>query len=291
MEHVASERISWKPALDKERPLLLPVAHDALAAKILEQAGFTALQVAGFAVAGTRHGLPDIDLTHFGERHEAVKDIMAATSLPIMVDADDGYGDVKNVTHTVRCYEGLGVQALFIEDQKAPKECGHMEDKRVVSVEEMESKVRAAAVAREDKGFFILARTDSIQPEGLKSALRRGQKYLNAGADGIYLEGPESIEQLREIGKAFRGVPLATSILENGGKTPWLAPAELGEMGFTMLLYPTTILFRLTRAIQRAAADLRAGRPLDKSDAVDMQAFLKIVEFDHWQEIEKKFAP
>ena len=155
----------------------------------------------------------------------------------------------------------------------------------------MESKVRAAAVAREDKGFFILARTDSIQPEGLKSALRRGQKYLNAGADGIYLEGPESIEQLREIGKAFRGVPLATSILENGGKTPWLAPAELGEMGFTMLLYPTTILFRLTRAIQRAAADLRAGRPLDKSDAVDMQAFLKIVEFDHWQEIEKKFAP
>src|SRR3989440_5114987 len=166
MEHVSSERISWKQALEKERPLLLPVAHDALTAKILEQAGFTALQVGGFAVAGARHGLPDIDLTHFGERHEAVKDIMAATALPIMVDADDGYGDVKNVTHTVRSHEGLGIQALFIEDQQSPKECGHMDDKKVVPAEQMVGKVKAAVAARNDKEFFILARTDALGPEG-----------------------------------------------------------------------------------------------------------------------------
>jgi 2-methylisocitrate lyase-like PEP mutase family enzyme len=243
MEHIASERISWKKALQRERPLLLPVAHDALSARLIEQAGFTALQIAGFAVAGARHGLPDIDLTHYAERFAAVKDIMGATPLPIMVDADTGYGDVKNVTHTVRGYMALGIQAMFIEDQKAPKECGHMENKKVAPTAEMVGKIRAAVAARQNRDFFILARTDALDPEGLDGALRRGEAYLKAGADGIYIEGPTSIEQLKTIGKHFRGEQLATSILENGGKTPWLSPAEMGEMGFTMILYPTTLLF------------------------------------------------
>src|ERR1700755_2370937 len=121
MQHVSSERINWKQALQQESPLILPVAHDALSARLIEQAKFSAVQIGGFAVEGSRHGVPDIDLTHFAERHAAVKDIMAATRLPIMVDADDAYGDAKNVTYTVRAYQGLGVQGLFIEDQKAPK--------------------------------------------------------------------------------------------------------------------------------------------------------------------------
>ena len=291
MEHIASDRITWKAALKKERPLLMPVAHDGLTAKIIETAGFTAVQVAGFAVAGARHGLPDLDLTHYGERHAAVKDILSATSLPILVDADDGYGDVKNVTHTVRGYMALGIQGLFIEDQQAPKECGHMDDKKVVPVEQMVAKVKAAVAAREKKDFFILARTDALAPEGVDAAIRRAEKYLKAGADGVYVEGPESVEQLKQVGKAFKGEHLATSVLENGGKTPWLPPEEFGEMGYTMLLYPTTILFRAARALQRAAADLRAGRPLDRDEAVDMKTFLRIVELEHWQEIEKKFAP
>src|SRR5882757_1936652 len=112
MQHVASERIAWKKSLRKEFPLLLPVAHDALSARIIEQAGFSALQIGGFAVEGSRHGVPDIDLTHFAERYAAVKDIMGSTALPIMVDIDDGYGDVKNVTYTIREFEGLGVQAV-----------------------------------------------------------------------------------------------------------------------------------------------------------------------------------
>jgi 2-methylisocitrate lyase-like PEP mutase family enzyme len=288
MEHIASERASWKTALQQEKPLLLPVAHDALTARILQGAGFKAIQIAGFAIAGTRHGLPDLDLTHFAERHAAVKDIMGATSLPILVDADDGYGDVKNVTHTVRGYMALGIQGLFIEDQQAPKECGHMDNKKVVPVEQMVAKVKAAVAARGKSEFFILARTDAIQPEGLNKAIRRAEKYLAAGADGVYLEGPETIEQLNEIGGTFRGVPLATSILENGGKTPWLPPAQFAEMGFTMLLYPTTMLFRLTCALQQAAEDLRAGRPLDAEKAVNMQEFLQIVEFAEWQKIERQ---
>lgn len=289
MEHIASERVSWKKALQKERPLLLPVAHDALTAKLIEQAGFTALQIGGFAVAGARHGLPDLDLTHYAERHAAVKDIMAATALPILVDADTGYGDVKNVTHTVRGYMALGIQAIFIEDQRAPKECGHMDNKEVVPASEMLAKIRAAVAARADRDFFILARTDALQPEGLDGALRRGEAYLKAGADGIYVEGPTSIEQLKIIGKTFRGQHLATSILENGGVTPWVSPEEMGEMGYGMILYPTTLLFRATFALGSAARDLRAGRQMDQGQAVNMEEFEKIVELGHWQEIEKKF--
>ena len=290
MEHIASERITWKAALKKERPLLMPVAHDGLSAKLIEAAGFTAVQVAGFAVAGARHGLPDVDLTHYAERHAAVKDIMSATSLPIFVDADDGYGDVKNVTHTVRGYMALGIQGLFIEDQQAPKQCGHMDDKKVVPVEQMVAKVKAAVAARDKKDFFILARTDALAPEGVDAAIRRAEKYLKAGADGVYVEGPESVEQLKRIGKAFKGEHLATSILENGGKTPWVPPKQLGSVGYSMILYPTTLLFRATRAIQRAAETLRAGEPIDKDEAVDMKTFLKVVDMGHWEAIEKKFG-
>ena len=291
MEHIASERVSWKQALKKEQPLLMPVAHDALTAKLIERAGFAAVQVGGFAAAGARFGHPDIDLGHYAERHAAVKDIMAATSLPILVDADDGYGDVKNVTHTVRGYMALGIQGLFIEDQQAPKECGHMDNKKVVPVEQMVAKVKAAVAARQDREFFILARTDALAPEGVDAAIARGEKYLKAGADGIYVEGPTSVEQLAKIGKAFKGEQLATSVLENGGKTPWLAPKQFGEMGYTMVLYPTTILFRATRAIQDAAKDLRAGKPIDKDAAVDMDEFEHIVDLEHWQAIEKRFNP
>ncbi|HSV13533.1 MAG TPA: isocitrate lyase/PEP mutase family protein, partial [Tepidisphaeraceae bacterium] len=232
---------------------------------------------------------PDIDLTHYAERHAAVKDIMGATALPIMVDCDDGYGDVKNVTYTVRGYEALGVQGIFIEDQQAPKQCGHMDNKKVVPAEVMVGKIKAAVAAKRDD-FFILARSDALAAEGMDNTLRRGEKYLKAGADGIYIEGPESVEQLKMIGKTFGSEPLATSILENGGKTPWVSPKEMGKMGFSMVLYPTTLLFRATYALQQAAADLREGTALNKDEAVDMKAFEKLVDLDHWRAIEKKFG-
>src|SRR2546430_13217714 len=164
MQHISTKRISWRQALKRESPLLLPVAHDALTAKIIQRAGFTALQIGGFAVAGARHGVPDVDLTHFAERFAAVKDIIGATSLPIMVDADDGYGDVKNVAYTVRGYEALGIGAIFIEDQQSPKECGHMDDKKVVPPQKMIGKIKAAVAARSDD-FFTLARSHALGAE------------------------------------------------------------------------------------------------------------------------------
>ncbi len=282
-------RPAWKKALRGKGPLLLPAAHDGLTARLIEDAGFRAFQVGGFAIEGARHGYPDIDLTHFGEMRAAVRDILEVSTLPVLVDCDDGYGDVKNVWRTVRGYEVLGVSALFIEDQAAPKRCGHMAGKSVIPVEDMEAKLRAAAAARENPDTFLLARTDALAPKGVDEALRRGERYLKCGADGVYVEGPRTVEELQRVGRAFKGTPLATSILERGGKTPWLPPAELYQLGFTMLLYPATVLFRVTRATQRALADLKSGKPLSPEDSVDMDEFEDIVHLPEWEEVQNRF--
>jgi 2-methylisocitrate lyase-like PEP mutase family enzyme len=284
-----STRPSWKKLVAREAPLLLPAAHDALTARLIERAGFKAYQIGGFALSGARHGFPDLDLTHFGEERAGVRDIIAASSLPVLVDADDGYGDVKNVTRTVRGYEAMGVAAMFFEDQRAPKRCGHLAGKQVVPAEVMESKVRAAASARSDPDFFLIARTDAIEARGLAEALRRAERYLKAGADGIFVEGPRNVEEIERIGRALKGAALVINMFEGGGRTPWLSPAELHDLGFSMILFPTTVLFRATRAIERALADLKAGRPMPPEAGVDLEHYEQIVGLPEWEEIEKTF--
>jgi 2-methylisocitrate lyase-like PEP mutase family enzyme len=288
MEH----RRNWKRLLKQHKLLLLPSACDALTAKLIQQAGFPAYQIGGFALDGMRFGFPDMDVTRLGEKSAVVRDIVHASGLPVLVDCDDGYGDEKNVVHTVHTYDDLGVSAIFIEDQKSPKRCGHMSGKEVVEPRVMVNKLRAAQSAcRSAEKLFILARTDALAVNGLKDALNRAEQYLKAGADGIYIEGPENIQQLRAIGKEFKGEPLAVTILENGGKTPWVSPDEMYAMGFTMLLYPTTLLFRQTRTIMRALDDLKAGRPMPKREAVSMMEFEKIVDIAYWKAIEQKAMP
>lgn len=291
MKSINVRRAAWKTILADHAPLLLPVAHDALTARLIDRAGFKAYQIGGFALAAAMNAVPDLDLEHFGEKSAAARNIIHASPLPVLVDADDGYGDVKNVTRTVNEYEVMGASAIFMEDQVAPKRCGHMSGKRVVSRAEMVSKIKAAVAARATPDFFILARTDAIEPNGVSDAIRRGQAYLEAGADGVYLEGPRNVDELEKIGRAFKGKPLATSILEGGGKTPWLPPKEMHEMGFTMLLYPTTLLFRLTRTLELALSHLAHGRPMPKSNSCSMEKFEKIVDMPHWAELEKKFLP
>jgi 2-methylisocitrate lyase-like PEP mutase family enzyme len=289
MEH---RHRNWKRLLKQHAPLLLPAACDALTAKLIEQAGFPAYQIGGFALDGMRFGLPDMDVTRLGEKSAAVRDIVHACTLPVLVDCDDGYGDEKSVVHTVHTYDDIGASAIFIEDQKAPKRCGHMSGKEVIDPKQMVNKIRAARSARRNADrLFILARTDTLAVNGIDDAIHRAEMYLKAGADGVYVEGPETIEQLRKIGRAFKGEPLAVSILEGGGKTPWVPPAEMHAMGFNMLLYPTTLLFRQTRAVQRALADLKAGRPMPQEDAVSMMQFEKIVDIVYWKSIEQKALP
>jgi len=141
-----------------------------------------------------------------------------------------------------------------------------------------------------DKDFFILARTDAIAPEGLDKALERAEKYLKAGADGVYLEGVENEKQIKKIGETFKGVPLATSVLERGGETPWLSPKEFGELGYSMILYPTTVLFQYTYAVQKALGNLLKEKPMPKDSSVTMKEFEKIVDMQYWAKIEKEFS-
>lgn len=283
--------LSWWDVLKREKPLLLPVAHDALTARMIEQAGFAAYQIGGFAVIGARFGLPDIDLTHFAEKTALVESISKATTLPALVDCDDGYGDAKNVTHTVATFAERGIPAIFIEDQQAPKRCGHMSGKKVVPTADMVQKVRAAAAAKRGTNLFFLARTDAVEPNGLEDAIERGKRYLGAGADGIYVEGLADLAQLERTGQAFHDVPLATTILERGGKTPCLPPEDLRALGFDMLLYPTTVIFRAAWAIRQSLQDLKAGRPLDPAHSLDMESFEKIVDLQYWSDIETRFPP
>src|SRR5438874_10772076 len=240
------QRPTWKQLLETHAPVQLPAAHDALTAKLIQGAGFNAYQIGGFALVGARHALPDTDITRFAEQSAGVRDIIAACDLPVLVDADDGYGDAKNVTHTIASYEAMGVSAVFIEDQASPKRCGHMSGKEVVPTRIMVQRIEAAVAARRSREFFIVARTDALAVEGLNAALKRGEQYLKAGADGMYVEAPTSVEQLTEIGAAFKGVPQMTNMFEGDNQTPWLTPMELFSLGFSMILYPTSVLFRIT---------------------------------------------
>lgn len=290
MKHTIAKRKAWKTMLAEARgPVLLPVAHDALTARLIELAGFEAYQIGGYALSGATHAIPDVDLEKFGEKKAAAIAIIEASPLPVLVDIDDGYGDVKNVTRTIEEYIHIGASAIFMEDQKPPKKCGHMDDKKVIETKVMVQKIKAAVAARDRNDLFLLARTDAIDPEGLENAIDRAKAYLDAGADGVYLEGPNTLEQLEKIGKELGGVPLATSILENGGKTPWISPQDLKTMGYSMILYPTTVIFQVTKTIGRALHHLKNGKPIPKDQAVNMDQFMEIVDLPYWKAIEEKF--
>jgi len=290
MAKIKVERPSWRALLRRHKFLQLPAAHDALSAKLIARAGFVAYQVGGFALEGARFGVPDIDLIRFGEKAAAVREIIGASDMPVLVDCDDGYGDVKNVTHTVNVYEEMGVSAIFLEDQKPPKRCGHMAGKEVIPPDEMAEKLRAAAAARSDKdSMFIIARTDAEEVSGLDDAMRRCERYLKAGADAIYIEAEHSEKDLKRIARSFRGEHKVVNVFEGGGKSPWMSPEQLQDLGFTMVLYPTTVLFRITHAMEDALATLRDGKPMDTTRAVSMKEFELIVDLPKWALAESRF--
>ena len=193
---------------------------------IIQKIGFETYFIGGFPAVGSRYGVPDIGLKGFGEISACVRDIMAACDLPVFVDGDDGYGDVKNVVHTVQSYERMGVCAILIEDQQWPKRCGHMAGKKVVPVELAEAKIKAACSERLNKETWILARTDARQVYDLDEAMRRAERYIKAGADGIFIEAPRSVDELKRIGKAFDVPQICNPLM--GGHTPILTMEELG---------------------------------------------------------------
>lgn len=277
----------FRELVASERPLVLPGAHDALSALLIRQAGFKAFFIGGFPVAGVRHGLPDVGLLGAREFADAYRDILAVTDLPALVDADNGYGDVKNVVHTVHGLERLGAQALFFEDQVSPKRCGHISGKALVSSQDMESRIRAACAERMNADTFIIARTDAREVHGMDEALRRGERYLRAGADGLFIEAPQSVEELRLVGETF-DAPLLANMLE-GGRTPILRPAQLEELGFRIVIYGISLMMRAVRNMQETLADIREGSMRLSGTGVGFEEYKQIVGFPDWARVEDRY--
>ncbi len=278
---------TFRDLLATEKPLIMPGAYDALSAQLIEMAGFKACFVGGYALVGARHALPDLGLVGFGEMRNGIADILSATDLPLLVDADNGYGDLKNVARTIRTYERMGVAALFVEDQTSPKRCGHMGGTGVVPAEDFAVKIRTAARARQNADTFLIARTDARALNGLDDALRRCELYLNAGADGLYIEAPQSVAELERIGHLF-DVPLLVDLAESG-PLPFLKPLELAELGFAMVIYPTALIYRVAAAYAKFLAELKGGQ-VDESDAVSFEDWKRMMRFDDWADAESGFG-
>jgi len=271
-----------------EKPLVLPGAHDALSALLIEQAGFKGYFIGGFQTAGARYGLPDIGLAQLGEFTAAFRDIIGACRLPVLVDADNGYGDVKNCVHLLHTYERMGVSALFIEDQVSPKRCGHMAGKRVVPAAEMEAKLRAMTAERLDPETFIVARTDARALHGMDEALRRAERYVRAGADGVFIESMLNEEEMARAAREVRTVHVANML--EGGITPILKPAVLGEMGYGIALYGITLLLRITKTMQLALADLKSGELKLVGSGTPFDEYTRIVGVERWRRIELEYG-
>jgi 2-methylisocitrate lyase-like PEP mutase family enzyme len=237
----------FRALIDGPDVLLLPGVHSALSARIAERAGARAAYLSGSAVSMSLFGLPDIGLMTGTEMIDEARRVVMSTTLPIICDADTGYGNAVNVLRTVRMYEAAAVAGVQIEDQTFPKRCGHFDGKSLISREEMVGKVRAAVAARRDPDFVIIARTDAFEESGVSEAIERGLAYAEAGADVIFVEAPQTEADLRRIGEAIR-VPLIVNVVE-GGKTPQLPLDTYARMGYRIVLYPTTNVRVVARAL------------------------------------------
>lgn len=234
--------------------LVAPGVYDGLSARIAEAAGFEALYVSGGAVARSM-GYPDVGLVTLTEMVKRLEEIRAVTRVPLIVDADTGYGNAVNVIRTVRAYERAGAAALHIEDQVEPKRCGHYEGKEVVAEAEMVQKIRAAVAARTDPDLVIIARTDARAVLGLEAAIARARAYAAAGADVIFVEAPQSLEEIERIAREVEA-PLLINMF-SGGKTPLISPDRLAALGYRIMIVPSDLQRAAIRAMQRAAAVLR----------------------------------
>ncbi len=271
--------------------VLAPGCYDALGARLVEAAGFPAAYMTGFGSAASRLGRPDVGLMAMPEMVDNARRIVDAVDIPVVADADTGYGNAINVIRTVREYEAAGVAAIHLEDQVMPKRCGHMSGKQVVGLEEMVAKVSAAVTARRSADFLIIARTDARAVEGLDGALARARAYRDAGADALFVEAPESESEIRAVAEAFPDVPLLFNYAE-GGKSPAVGYDFLRSLGFALVIFPLTLLLSATGAMRAALARLKAeGTPSEMLHGmVGFDEFLELVGIDEIRELEQRFA-
>jgi 2-methylisocitrate lyase-like PEP mutase family enzyme len=250
-----SRRQSLRQLVQQKRGLVVPGAYDGVSAKLVEQAGFPVVYMTGYGVSASRLGMPDMGFAGLAEMADHARNMAAAVSIPLIADADTGYGNALNVRRTVQLYEAAGVAALHLEDQQLPKRCGHLAGKLVVPAEEFAAKIRAAVEARTDPDFLVIARTDAIAVSGFDDALRRAELTVKAGADMLFVEAPTTEEQIERVASAF-DTPLLFNYAP-GGRSPLLPFSRLRELGYAIILLPVDALFVAVRAVQAFLREVR----------------------------------
>ena len=271
-------------------PLVAPGAYDALSARLVEQAGFPVVYMTGFGSTASLLGRPDVGLLGGAEMVDNATRIAAAVDVPVIADADTGYGNAINVLRTVRAYEQAGVAGIHLEDQVMPKKCGHMSGKVVIGAEEMVGKIHAAAEARRDPDFLLIARTDAAAVHGVEEAIRRGRLFAEAGADALFVEAPTSEGDIARVAGELAGVaPLVFNWAE-GGRTPPLSLERIGELGFSLVIFPIGTLLAATAGIRALLAALKAGGtpPLDALPTFG--EFTDLIGLPEVQALEQRFA-
>jgi methylisocitrate lyase len=274
---------------DKKKIMVLPGVFDALSAKIAQLVGFDAIFQTGYGSAAALLGMPDFGFLNAGETRCNAHRIIRAVNIPVIVDADTGYGNPLNVWHLVRELQSLGAAGIFLEDQIWPKRCGHMIGKDVISKDDYILKLKAALEARKSKDFIIVARTDARAPLGLDEAIERGKAYHKAGADVIFIEAPKTIEELKKIANEL-DAPLVANMIEEG-LTPNLSAKELLKMGYRIAVFPLSGLYAATFAIKEVFSELKkTGTTKERRKMmVTFEEFNKFVDLKRYMDLEKRY--
>ncbi|WP_345815879.1 isocitrate lyase/PEP mutase family protein [Paraburkholderia sp. PREW-6R] len=281
-----SVRQALRARLAQPDILVAPGIFDMISAKMADSMGFDCLYMTGFGTVASYLGLPDAGLATYTDMVNRVAAFCGGTRTPVICDGDTGYGGLLNVAHTVRGYEQAGAAGIQLEDQEFPKKCGHTPGRRVIPLDDMVRKIKVAAQARQDNNFQIIARTDARTSLGLDEALRRGEAFAKAGADVIFIESPESVEELEKIGRSF-DLPLLVNVVE-GGRTPQLAPADLQKLGFSLAIYPASGFLAVAKALKDMYGEIKQLKGTEGAkqalypfaDMCELMGFPGVWEFD-----------
>lgn len=278
--------------LQKKEILVAPGAHDVLTAKIIEKVGFEAVYMTGYGNTASILGSPDVGLITFSEMVERARNMAAAIEVPLIADADTGYGNAVNVIRTTRAYEQAGVAVMQMEDQLAPKKCGHMLGRELISTEEMCGKIRAAADARSDRdSMLIMARTDARTNFGLEEAIARGKAYEAAGADILFIESVENEEEMKAVTSSF-GVPVLANMIEHG-RTPYKTSSELEEIGYDLVIYCLTSTYTMAQAMFDVMNELKdtgsARRFMEEGRMLPFDQFNQLIGLPEIRRIEREY--
>jgi len=284
-----NSRQTLRQLLKRDKLLVAPGCFDGLSARLVEEAGFEAAYLSGGAVARSM-GIPDIGLVTLSESIDRAAQVVATVKIPIIADADTGYGNAVNLVRPVREFERAGVAAIHIEDQITPKRCGHLDGKEVIPLAEMEKKLQAALATRTDPDFCIIARTDARGVNGFDDAIKRGRAFAKLGVDAIFVEAPQSENELAEIPRRIPNVPILVNVFK-GGKTPMLPMQRLQEMGYRIAIYPSETQRAAIHAMRRALETLKREGTTESIDdsLTTFKERDQVVGLDDWQKIEREY--